>query len=132
MREAGLGEGKVIECGFQYSDGGNFMRRLSVEGELPSAILFGNDSSAFGAIAAARGLGVNVPGRVSVAGFDGLAGYMDYANYLPDLTTMIMPAERMGATAAELLLKKLAGSECESVFSTMRLHKGATVSRPCE
>ncbi|MGX1668015.1 substrate-binding domain-containing protein [Streptomyces sp. NPDC055400] len=48
-------------------------RRLLSEGELPTAVVAFNDRSAIGVLTTLRAAGVQVPGRVSVAGYDALS-----------------------------------------------------------
>ena len=65
-----------------------------------------SDALAIGAIGAARGRGLRVPGDVSVVGFDDI----DVAAYLdPPLTTVHQPIARKGREAIELLLAAIAG-----------------------
>lgn len=71
-----------------------------------TAILCFNDVSAIGCVRALRDGGLQVPADISVVGFDDIqmAAYQ-----VPSLTTIRQPLEDMGAAAASLLLKKLAG-----------------------
>ena len=67
-----------------------------------------NDISALGAMTALREAGRKVPEDVSVIGFDDI----EFASLaFPALTTIRQPMHEMGATAAELLLRKLAKDE---------------------
>ncbi|MFI6097638.1 LacI family DNA-binding transcriptional regulator [Lentzea sp. NPDC051213] len=72
----------------------------------PSALLCASDQLAFGALRAARDLGLSVPSDVSVVGFDDVpeAAYSD-----PPLTTVRQPLAEKGRRAGELALKLLAG-----------------------
>jgi DNA-binding LacI/PurR family transcriptional regulator len=73
-----------------------------------SALVAFNDISALGAMTALREAGHKVPEEVSVMGFDDI----EYASIAyPPLTTVRQPLHEMGATAAELLLRKLAKDE---------------------
>ncbi|WP_230533652.1 substrate-binding domain-containing protein [Microvirga roseola] len=76
----------------------------------PTAIVASNDLLALSVIASLRRLGLDVPGQVSVAGFDGIAlgRLVD-----PPLTTVEQPAGTMGVAAVSLLLE-LAAGRCES------------------
>lgn len=77
-----------------------------------SAVLCFNDISAIGAIRALHDGGLDVPGDVSVVGFDDLS----VASYfVPSLTTVRQPLAQMGATAATLLLKKIRGEHTDTV-----------------
>src|SRR5882757_9429482 len=70
-----------------------------------TAVLCFNDISAIGSIRALHDAGLKVPTDVSVLGFDDIQA----ASYIvPSLTTIRQPLQRMGALAANSLLKKLA------------------------
>jgi DNA-binding LacI/PurR family transcriptional regulator len=73
-----------------------------------TALVAFNDISALGAMTALREAGCKVPEDVSVIGFDDI----EFASLaFPALTTIRQPMHEMGATAAELLLRKLANDE---------------------
>ena len=73
-----------------------------------SALVAFNDISALGAMTALREAGHKVPEEVSVMGFDDI----EYASIAyPPLTTVRQPLHEMGASAAELLLRKLTNDE---------------------
>ncbi|HWD64205.1 MAG TPA: LacI family DNA-binding transcriptional regulator [Solirubrobacteraceae bacterium] len=71
-----------------------------------TAILTYNDLAATGLMRAARQLGVDVPGQLSVVGFDDvvLASLIE-----PALTTVRAPKQEVGARATELLLAQMNG-----------------------
>jgi DNA-binding LacI/PurR family transcriptional regulator len=71
-----------------------------------TAVLCFNDVSAMGSIRALHEGGLRVPADVSVLGFDDI---QSAAYQVPSLTTIRQPLQKMGSTAANLLLKKLAG-----------------------
>lgn len=71
-----------------------------------TAVVCFNDVSAIGCIRALHDAGLKVPADVSVIGFDDI---QSASFHVPSLTTIRQPLENMGATAAMLLLKKLAG-----------------------
>jgi LacI family transcriptional regulator len=73
-----------------------------------TALVAFNDVSALGAMAALREGGYKVPEDVSIMGFDDI----EFASIAyPPLTTIRQPLHEMGASAAELLLRKLANDE---------------------
>jgi LacI family transcriptional regulator, gluconate utilization system Gnt-I transcriptional repressor len=65
------------------------------------AVFFCNDDLAQGALLAALRLGVDVPHRIAVAGFNDLTGS---DQMLPSLTTVRTPRAQIGVAAAEMLL----------------------------
>src|SRR5579863_604600 len=71
-----------------------------------TALLCYNDIAAIGAIRALMNHGLQVPGDVSVVGFDDIQGA---AFHNPSLTTIRQPLTQMGATAARILLQRIRG-----------------------
>ncbi|MGP4114719.1 LacI family DNA-binding transcriptional regulator [Streptomyces sp. 4N509B] len=80
--------------------------------ERPSALLGGDDYVAAGAIRHATGVGIAVPGAMSVVGFDDV----DVARAtVPALTTVRQPLRELGRVAAEQVLALIAGTPVEPV-----------------
>jgi LacI family transcriptional regulator len=77
------------------------------EGKVPSAIVAANDIIALGAIEALENNGYNVPGDVSVIGFDDI----QFAS-LPkiNLTSIAQPKYQMGVDAAKILVDKISNN----------------------
>jgi LacI family transcriptional regulator, gluconate utilization system Gnt-I transcriptional repressor len=65
------------------------------------AVFFCNDDLAQGALLAALRLGIDVPKRIAVAGFNDLTGS---DQMLPTLTTVRTPRAQIGVAAADMLL----------------------------
>lgn len=82
--------------------GGDLFTQVLARRPDADAIFFCNDDLAQGGLLAALRLGVDVPGRVAVAGFNDLAGS---DQMLPPLTTVRTPRSRMGTEAATMLLR---------------------------
>ena len=76
-----------------------------------TAIFAYNDMAAIGAIQALKKLGLQVPGDVSVVGFDDVR---EATFYSPALTTVRQPLRRMGEIAAEKVVERIEGAEPES------------------
>jgi DNA-binding LacI/PurR family transcriptional regulator len=76
--------------------------------ERPTAIFAASDTQAFGAIEAARALGIRVPEELSVIGFDDI----EVASYV-GLTTVRQPLFESGRRGAELLLRALSGRQVD-------------------
>jgi LacI family transcriptional regulator len=94
MTEAGLPGDATYRGGFSLDAGASAARRLLADG-LPDAIVAANDEAAIGALTTLREAGVDVPGKVSVAGIDdtrpaGIVG----------LTTVRVRLGELGAAAA--------------------------------
>ncbi len=85
---------------------GYLAARQLMASEKPFTALFAfNDVSAIGAMRALREAGRRVPEDVSVVGFDNIPSA---AFHIPAVTTICQPLQRMGALAAEVLLKRIA------------------------
>lgn len=78
-------------------------RALLAEHPRPTAILASSDMLAFGVLGAARELGIDVPGDLSVVGFDDVPGA---AYSAPPLTTVRQPLEEKGAAAGRVVLER--------------------------
>jgi DNA-binding LacI/PurR family transcriptional regulator len=93
---------------------------------VPDAIICGNDAMAIGCLVAARhDLKLDVPGQLSVTGFDGIApsAWLSY-----NLTTLRQPLRQMAQATVEMLVGLLGpGPNCPErrVFSASVI-EGAT------
>jgi DNA-binding LacI/PurR family transcriptional regulator len=84
------------------------VQKLLARSKRFTALVAFNDISALGAMIALREAGLAIPEDVSVMGFDDI----EFASVAyPPLTTIRQPLQEMGATAAEILLRKLAKDE---------------------
>jgi DNA-binding LacI/PurR family transcriptional regulator len=71
MHAHGLGaDVRVVPCGETQFDGQRAARVLLAEGELPTALVAFNDDTAVAAMAVLAQSGVELPGRLSVVGWD--------------------------------------------------------------
>ena len=95
-----LGDGKP-------EGGMKAMAQLLALAEKPTAVFCYNDMSALGALRQARSAGLQVPGDLSLIGFDDL--YISQYTQ-PALTTLRQPMRQMGRMAMETLLQWLQGS----------------------
>jgi LacI family transcriptional regulator len=101
-----LDRGNLTERSYTVADGHAAVVELLARTPPPTAVICGNDHLALGAIAGARARGVEVPGQLSVTGFDDL----DFAAFAaPPLTTVQVPAAEMGRRAADHLVALAAG-----------------------
>jgi LacI family gluconate utilization system Gnt-I transcriptional repressor len=74
------------------------------------AIFFCNDDLAQGALMAALRLGIAVPQRIAIAGFNDLTGS---DQMVPTLTTVRTPRTAIGRAAADMLLALMRGERVE-------------------
>ncbi|MDW3225287.1 MAG: LacI family DNA-binding transcriptional regulator [Paracoccaceae bacterium] len=96
----------VGEAKYRLEYGGDAFAEIMSANILPTAVMCGNDVLAAGALKRARDLGIEVPGCVSLVGFDdiGVASVVT-----PPLATVRVPQIEMGRAAARVLLALLAG-----------------------
>jgi LacI family transcriptional regulator, galactose operon repressor len=93
---------------FSRTSGYDAMQSLLQLIQRPTAVFVGSDTVAFGALAAVRDAGLQVPEDVAVVGFNDVPSASDVT---PPLTTIHLPAQSLGRTAAEILMKLIAGEE---------------------
>ena len=104
-----LSESMIVECPYSISDGRTACAQLLSRGDPRStAVICGNDVLALGALIECGARGLDVPGDISVVGFDNLELSM-HSN--PPLTTIDIPVEEMGANAAKYVLETLRGND---------------------
>ncbi len=110
MVEAGLDARSliVLETPYAIENGAQAFATLMQSAAPPTAILCGNDVLAVGALRRARELGIEVPGQVSITGFDDI----ELAQVaLPALTTVHVPHREMGRQAARMLIRMVTNKE---------------------
>jgi len=101
-------ESLIVQKNYTVEDGKEAMSRLLREKEIPTAVFCGNDILAYGAIAAVKEAGFIVGTDISIVGFDDL----DISRVTdPQLTTVQVPADRMGKMAGELLISLIEEKE---------------------
>ena len=94
-------ESLIVQKNYTVEDGKEAMSRLLREKEIPTAVFCGNDILAYGAMAAVKEAGFIVGTNISIVGFDDL----DISRVTdPQLTTVHVPANRMGKMSGELLI----------------------------
>ena len=108
--EAGLRlDQELVRTGNFYLEAG-YTHGLALldRADRPTAIFAGSDMQAMGVLRAARRLGIDVPGQLSLIGYDNLplAAWTD-----PALTTVNQPLRGMAGTATRMLLDLASGIE---------------------
>lgn len=102
LAELGLAAPIIIEGNYDYESGARGLRHiLQQRRRAPDAIICGNDVMAIGCVDTARHeFGIDVPGTLSVAGFDGVepSTWLSYK-----LTTLRQPVQQMAQAAAEMV-----------------------------
>lgn len=104
LEEAGIDPASmtVVETEYSFKCGFDAFQSIMQAPHRSTLVMCGNDVLAVGAVQAARDMGIDVPGEVSITGFDDV----ELATVVfPSLTTVHVPHRQMGELAAEILLK---------------------------
>lgn len=131
MIRHGLGNGIDIVQSQWSQEGGEQAGRLVLSrAERPTAIFAGADVAALGILTAMWGEGIDVPGEMSVAGFDNIFT----TSLAPiSMTTVDQSGLNMGATAGRLLLDRVGGrSEAVHTLIQPNLIARKTTSEPSQ
>jgi DNA-binding LacI/PurR family transcriptional regulator len=127
IAELGLPTPVVVPGEYDYRSGAIGLKAIIAQlGSVPDAIICGSDVMAIGCLDCARHeLGLDVPGQLSVAGFDAVepSNWISY-----NLTTLRQPMPKMAAAAAELLCARIDQHDTETekrVFNAQFI-EGAT------
>jgi len=90
----------VRSCPYGTEEGYQAAQMILAQKDRPTALVMGNDELAIGAIRAIREAGLNVPGDISVAGFDNIPiGRFN----CPSLTTVATPMQELGRLSVQKL-----------------------------
>ena len=97
----------IVPGDFRFRSGQEGCDRLLALADPPTAVFASNDDMAMGAVVAAHRRGLQVPGDLSVAGFDDspLATLV-----WPQLTTVRQPVAQMAAAAVDRLVLRTTGA----------------------
>lgn len=99
---------KIIDPGFNsFGCGVDAGNRLLSQQNPPTAIFAANDAMAAGGLSVAHDHGLNVPGDLSVVGFDDIPIATES---WPPLTTIVQPTRQMAKRATSLLLDIVSGN----------------------
>jgi len=113
MTDHGLADHIVIASG-DFSEAGGYQAagELLDLPEPPTAIFTGNDLSAAGVVDRVEGAGLEIPGDVSIVGYDNTAlAAMQHMS----LTTVNQPRDEMGRLAVKFLLERLDEDRTDAV-----------------
>ena len=109
----------VVSGAWTRKGGAAALRRLMALPSPPSAVFCANDLMALGALDAATELGIAVPQRLALVGFDAIEAT---AHSSPPLTTVSNPAYETGLLAGVVLRERMSGRYAGSA---------RTVTLPC-
>lgn len=105
----------VVEAVYEIEHGAQAFETLMTADDRPTVVMCSNDVLAVGALQKAREMGLDVPGDVSVTGFDDI----ELARITtPAITTVHVPHRRMGERAATELIRMV---ERESSGASIQL-----------
>lgn len=103
--------GRVVEADSLTVRAGEVtMNRVLESGEVPTAVVAGNDLIALGVLRALRAHNLRCPEDVSVVGFNDMPFAEDIH---PPLTTVRVPMEAMGSRAARLILEAIDSNQLD-------------------
>jgi LacI family transcriptional regulator len=111
-------EAPVEQGYFTYRSGLVAAERLIARNPRPTAIFASNDDMAAAAVNIAHRAGLDVPGDISVAGFDDTA---PATTVWPELTTIRQPVAEMAEQAIELLMGGLRNGSDDHARETERV-----------
>ena len=113
-----------------YGDVAWIRSRLEAMPELPDAFYCANDYLAIRVMSALKQMGVSIPQRVMVAGFDGIPQSVVVE---PALTTAEISVAKMSRVAATMLLSRIQnpdGEFCCTYVKTTPVFRGSTMRHP--
>ena len=103
MKELGL-EPRVVAGAFTHEAGQEAAREIATMRPLPTAVVAANDLIAVGAMGVFDSLGLRVPDRISVVGYDdSQIARLD----LVQLTSVCQGVDQFGSAAIELLVERI-------------------------
>lgn len=108
-------------------DGAMLFKELLDSGVHPTAVITGNDMMAVGALSVLRDAGLSCPVDVSIIGCNDIP-FMDFLN--PPLTTIHVPHNEIGSTAARSLLAMLDGEAAKSAVLPVEFVVRASTAPP--
>jgi DNA-binding LacI/PurR family transcriptional regulator len=123
-----IGGGYITYGQFDLEGGAARMAELLDLPEPPTAVFVCSDHMALGALRTIRARGLDVPGDISLVGFDDLP---ESRWSSPELTTVRQPLAEMGATAVRTLVRVMNGDRPDSrrtELSTRLVVRGSTAA----
>ena len=118
LSEAGitLDEQLIFTGDFEFQSGMMAGERLLAMHPRPSAIACANDTMALGVMRYAQGSGVDIPGELSLIGFDDIPAA---SQVTPALSTVIVPRHALGATAVRIICERIASPSLPVIARTV-------------
>jgi LacI family transcriptional regulator len=128
LKAAGVPQESVrVEQGyFTYRSGLDAAERLLAADERPTAIFACNDDMAAATAGVAHRLGLDVPGDLSIVGFDDTS---IAANIWPALTTVHQPIAAMARAAVDLVLEEIRRKRAKTGEPRQLMHPHTLIVR---
>ncbi|RPE81203.1 LacI family DNA-binding transcriptional regulator [Vulcaniibacterium tengchongense] len=113
LREAGIAPDNVLaqQGYFTYRSGLEAAEKLLARRQAPTAIVAANDDMAAAVVSVAHRRGLDVPGDLSVVGFDDTSAA---TTVWPELTTIRQPIASMADAAIDILLRNIRRKDRET------------------
>ena len=115
LHDAGIKPDRTLvqQGRFTYRSGLRAGEKLLAQRKPPSAIIASNDDMAAAVVSVAHRRGLDVPGDLSVVGFDDTSAA---TTVWPELTTIRQPIAAMADSAIDILLRAIRGKEDAKVM----------------
>ncbi|RCX16545.1 LacI family transcriptional regulator [Anaerobacterium chartisolvens] len=112
---------------FQLETGYGIAKKMFQQQESPTALFVANNMQAYGALHALRECGLRVPEDVALVCFDAVdkTGLM-----VPEMTTMVQPAEKIGELAGEIISRKLSKTDLQ-IYENIILEAELKIGDSC-
>ncbi|MEE4216638.1 MAG: LacI family DNA-binding transcriptional regulator [Xanthomonadales bacterium] len=105
LRNHGFNDVPVLYGDYSYESGRHCFSEWMAEHDAPDAVICSNDTMAIGCIDEARvRFGLDVPGALSVVGFDGILAAF-WSGY--ELTTVRQPVNQMAKASVDILMERI-------------------------
>lgn len=129
IADTGLPAPQFVESPYAITEGRAALRGIMRRAPDITAVFCTTDLHAMGAVAEARSLGLAVPSRLSVTGFDDLEIVADID---PPLTTVHVPSREIGERVADMLIATISGRTTTQIveLSASLVVRGSTARAP--
>jgi len=107
----GMNPAHLVEGFWSVNEGRRLFRQVLEPARRPTAVICGNGSFAMGAMLEAMACGIDVPGEMTIAGFD---DFELMAELPVPITTVRVPSVEIGRQAAEMIIAQLDGKNVDS------------------
>lgn len=124
LEAAGVPAGEIVRGDWTAASGHAAAQQLPADA---TAVFVANDQMALGALRAFADAGRDVPGQISVVGFDDVA---DAADYRPPLTTVRQDFDALGVAAVTALVAAIAGDPAHGATLVPVLIERASTAPP--